>query len=204
MKQSEKVLMGITIVTVAGYLLYTAFGDSESPGSGGGFFGVPSAEVEQARRAYERTVASVAESPRIVRQFTQLAGEDAMRSLKGENTRDLTQSRPDLEFTSAVADWCREAGFPAPDVSKRIQDIRTRRGNQLVLDYQLVVVTINIREGDLTRISQLLKTFEQKGLIIQEVDLAAARDSNRLSAMIVVAKLVDYFYPTREQKQARS
>ncbi|MDK2971027.1 MAG: hypothetical protein PWP23_782 [Candidatus Sumerlaeota bacterium] len=207
MNKRERTLMlgSIAALAVFGYFQFSGSDDDIYVSEGGsGFFGVSREEVEMARENYESTVEVVVESPRTVQEFARLTGDDSLRSFKDkEEGAGSGNNRPDLEFQKDVADWCREVGFPSPDVSKKVEDIRTK-DNKLVMDYQLVIVTINIRDGDLPRIAQLLKVFEQRGLIIQELDMSAPNDSEELSAMIVVARLVDYFYPTRDQKRARS
>jgi hypothetical protein len=72
-----------------------------------------------------------------------------------------------------------------------------------VEDYQMVFAFIRIDEGDLPRLSNLLKDFERRGLIIRELELTGYRDSARVSASIGVGQIVETFFQDTPARRRR-
>lgn len=183
MQKREKILLGLSVAAVATYVAVTVVApppSEEDFGGGAADVGVVSAEALQAAQArFDRLERQIRSAPDIYREYYQLVGPEGSSTSEG--------ARADLEFQRAVAAMCENAGFPRPDISKDVERIRD------VDDYLLVLISVDLRDGDLTRVSELLKVFERSGLIIWSVDLAARRDSDQISAKITVGRLVENY-----------
>lgn len=183
MKRSEQLLLGFTVVAVVGYLVV------EFGGVGSLFEGGSGGNVAALRSDYDGMADTLAEAPDVYRDFAEIVGTETAAPTNPEMV-----SRPDLNFQNEVTKWCRDAGFGAPDVNKSVEDIPD------VDEYQMVLATVRIQDGDLARIAALLKTFESRGLILSEVQVRASRDSARLDSTITVGKLVETFSETRARR----
>lgn len=200
MNQREKILAALTgaaIVIGGGYMLIGG-GDQGATTTGGGV-SVSANDLERAQRDFESMIEQVRHAPEVRRQFLELVGQDTSHSLGAERFAQ----RPDLAFPTQVAEWAAQVGFRAPRIGNRTEDIHRPGTRDLIEQYQLIIVTVDIAEGDLPRIAELLKVFEQRGLIIQEVRMNGYLDSSRVSASITVARLVESFHETRERARLR-
>ena len=191
MKKSEMILGGVTAVVAIGFLAFQFGGLDEQFDEATLSFGASADEVVSLESQYYEMVDRLIDAPKIYRDFALLTGQEG--GLSGDAASD---ERPDLRFQEDVARWCVEAGFQQPSVSKSIEDIEG------VEDYQIVFMFIRIDDGDLQRLSNLLKDFERKGLIIREMELTGYRDSARVSANIGVGQLVEtFFYDTPARRR---
>lgn len=181
MNKREKIMAIATVAAVVGYL-----GIEMIPSGEAG----PTGDVESAQANYEQTIEDIITAPEVYVEFYQLVGTDTKMERENEEGYD-----PDLVFSEDITRWANQVGFPQPRFDTEVEDIRGP-DNEIVEDYQLLVMTLNIPEGDLSRIAQLLKTFESNGLIIQMVNLNARPDKKTLSADITVARLVQAFKNT--------
>jgi hypothetical protein len=178
MNKRERILMISTVVIIGGWI-GLSFVDLE--GSGPEVDGV-AVEAERARFTDMAEEVSNAES--IYRRYYDLVGPEAETG--GEASADAIQ-RPDLDFQRAVTSLCDKAGFPRPNIRTIVEEI------QDVDDYVLILVEVDLREGDLDRVSELMKSFDRNGLILTQLDLRASRDSPDLGAKITVGKLAERF-----------
>lgn len=185
MKRSEQMLLGVTAVAVVGYLVME-FGGLGAMFAGDGT-GVGNAAA--LRADYDDMAAQLAEAPDIYKDFADVVGTETTAPTSPE-----MKSRPDLFFQNEVTKLCRDVGFGQPDVNKSVEDIPD------VDEYQMVLATVRIQDGDLPRIASLLKNFESRGLILSEVQIRASRDSARLDSTITVGKLVETFSETRARR----
>lgn len=183
MKRSEQILLGTTAVAVVGYLAI------EFGGLGAVFESASGAGASASREDYDAVAEVLAGAPDVYEEFAEVVGSETSVPINPEMA-----SRPDLAFQNEVAKLCRDVGFGAPDVNKSVEDIPN------VDEYQMVLATVRIQDGDLARIASLLKGFESRGLILAEVQVRASRDSARLDSTITVGKLVETFSETRARR----
>jgi len=193
MKQSEMILGGLTGAAVVVFLAVQFGGLDEHLDNVTVSFGASADEVVTLENEYRQMVDRLLDAPKIYRDFALLTGQEG-----GLSEEMASEERPDLRFQENVARWCVEAGFQQPNVTKSIEDIDG------VEDYQIVFMFIRIDDGDLQRLSNLLKDFERRGLIIREVELNAYRDSARVSANIGVGQLVETFYHDTPARRRRA
>ncbi|MCB2154242.1 hypothetical protein KQI84_05100 [bacterium] len=187
MNQREKVLMIATIVAILVYVGWQFGGvsdlfDQTAP---------TSAEVEDLENEWNQRKSELIDAPRVTIEYRDMIGEE--REDVGPNGERL---RPDLRFQQEVASWARKHGFPSPNISKDIEDIRD------VEEYQLVLVTLDFREASFRQVADLMKEFDQRGLIFEEVELRSSRRAGTLGGRITVARLVEAFYQTRRRRLA--
>lgn len=183
MKRSEQILLGSTVVAVVGYLAV------EFGGVGALFDSASGSGASASREDYDAVAEVLAGAPDVYEDFAEIVGSETAAPVSPEMA-----SRPDLAFQNEVAKLCRDVGFGAPDVNKSVEDIPN------VDEYQMVLATVRIQDGDLARIASLLKGFESRGLILAEVQVRASRDSARLDSTITVGKLVETFQETRARR----
>lgn len=161
--------------------------------------GGSSSSVDVVREQYEATVENVREAPDIYREFYALVGKDFRPS---DERREGYAA--DLQFQDDVARWCQSVGFPRPRFSMTVEDIRGT-DNRIVMEYQLVVMTISLPRGEIERFAQLLKLFEENGLILQYVNFqSSGRRNEVLGIEITVARLVEAFKETTARRNLRS
>lgn len=177
MNARERILAIATVVVIGGYLLMSLLAGGEDSESS---FSVTSEDVENARLRYEELVATVAEAPEVMAEFVSLVG-------RGDPIVDNGPRRPDLDFQNEVAEWCKQIGMPTPDFQLDREDIKD------VADYEMIAVTTFIRDADMARVSRLLKLFELRGVIVQEVEVSNRLDSPSLDATIRAARIVPSF-----------
>ena len=201
MKKSEKVLAAITAIAVvygAFYYGTEMLGGGEEAG-GESLLGASADDVERARDDYDEKVQTIESAPDIYREFYELVGENTSRAETGEEGE---RTRADLEFQKDVAAYCASVGFNRPRINSDVEDIRDA-GGDIVTEYQLVIVDVSIDNGDVDRISRLLKVFDRSGLIIQDLRLESHSEGEEMRANIKVARLVEFFRMTRAQREAR-
>jgi len=174
MNQREKIMGIVTAAAIGGYLLFAVVGGDEDEAAGGS-----KGEVEVLVTEFNEMARRISDAEDIYRQFHELVGP--------EGAGGAEEGRPDLEFQRVVGAMCENAGFPKPQITKGVEEIKG------VDDYLLVLADVDIRDGDLMRIANLMRTFDQSGLIIRETDLRSYRDTERMSAQITVARLVPFF-----------
>lgn len=166
------------VVVVLAMQLLGGESDSDSAWS------VSADAVDAARAEYEELVASVAAAPQIMKQFVLLVGTaDSAEELAAADA----VVRYDLDFQNEVAEWCKQIGMPTPDFELEREEIKD------VDEYEMVAVTTFARDADLARVSRLLKTFELRGVIVQEVKISNRTDSPSLDATIRAARIVPKF-----------
>lgn len=185
MKKSEKILAGATAAVLVGYTAFLAIGGEE------GGVSVDGSTLEVQRDRFREMAEQVANAENIYREYFRLVG-----SQSASNPLDdpASTGRPDLDFQRLVAGLSERSGFPRPNISTTTQEIRD------VTDYVMVLVTVDIREGDLPRLAQLMKVFEQNGLIITEAELRGTRDRPDMSARITVGRLAPDFGGVRRRR----
>jgi hypothetical protein len=192
MKKSEMILGTVTGVAAVVFVAFQFGGLGERIDSMTSSSGASTDQVAQLEVEYTSMVDRLLDAPKIYRDFALLTGKEG--GLGEEMSAD---GRPDLVFQENVARWCVEAGFQQPNVTKSIEDIEG------VEDYQMVFAFIRIDEGDLPRLSNLLKDFERRGLIIRELELTGYRDSARVSASIGVGQIVETFFQDTPARRRR-
>jgi len=166
------------VVVVLAMQLMGGGDDSESA------FSVSSDAVEAAKAEYDGLVDDVSFAPQVMKQFVALVGRtESAEDLAADNS----VQRPDLDFQNEVAEWCKDIGMPTPNFELETEDIED------VDEYVMVAVTTDIDDADLTRVARLLKTFELRGVIVQEVEISNRLDSPSLDATIRAARIVPRF-----------
>ncbi len=183
----EKILAIATAAVVIGYVGIRLLGGGEASDS---VWSVSGEDVEFARIEYVDLVDQVGLAPDITRRFVELVGGS-----EGADAEVDDAARPDLDFQAEVAEWCINIGIPTPDFELEVEDIRD------VEDYQMIAVTTFIRGSDLGRIARLLKLFELRGLIVQEVEIQSRLDSTSTDATIRAARIVPRFQETRRRRR---
>ncbi|MGF1573311.1 MAG: hypothetical protein ACFCU1_09585 [Sumerlaeia bacterium] len=176
MKKSEKILAGITGVTVLIYALLTFTGGSES-------LAIGSAEIESLREDYQQRIEQIKLADTISQQYFDIVGQSSQvgEPIEGQ------PFRPDIDFLDEVQQWCADEGFKNPKFDSRTTEIRN------VDDYLLVNVTVRIDDAMLGNLAQLLKKFEANGLILKEVDLSSRTDRREVDSEIVIGKIVQNY-----------
>jgi len=202
MNQREKTLAMMTGAAAVGFIAWSLLGGGESDVAAGGTGRVSATDLDNAKQQYVEVIDQIRVAPDIRRQFLELVGQNTANTLGAED--GAQRERADIEFQNQVVEWAQTIGFSTPNVGAMTEDIyRPGGGREMIEQYQLVVVQISIRDGDLPRLAELLKVFEQRGLIIQRVRMDGQLDSRRVSAEITVARLVEAFFPTRERDRLR-
>ncbi|MEQ8820049.1 MAG: hypothetical protein RLY93_07365 [Sumerlaeia bacterium] len=175
MNQREKVLGIVTGVAILGYAAWHFGGAAVFDG-----LAVDGQALEAEQRRFEEDLDLILlEAPKIEREYLQIAGDV---------TADDEGLRPDLMFTNEVSTICKNFGFGAPQIATEIKNIED------VEDYQMVYIVTRGLDGNERGVVELLKEFDKRGYILDEVKLNARRDSDRVLAEITLGRLVSAFY----------
>lgn len=188
LKAREKGLMIATLIAIVVYGVWEfgGIGESFDEATDSG------SDVESLQAEFESKLNLIAAAPGVYREFNELVGSEEARPLD----EDGKPVRADLAFQGEIATMCQLLNFNNPDLKLDVEDIEG------VGDYQLALVTIQIREGTYPRIAELLKGLERRGLVIREADLKATIDSDNMSAKLTVGKIIEYTWETPARRRA--
>ncbi len=138
-------------------------------------FGAGGSEVAALEKRFENNLKALENMYRIEREFRRIgefpASEDG-------------QLRPELAFPQQVAQICRDLGFDFPPLQADTEEIEG------VEEYRLINVAVKT-EGTYQDTIELLKTFNDNGLIFRDVDLTGTRDRDILVARVTVARIIE-------------
>lgn len=177
MKKSEKILAGLTSVVLLGWLGITLLEGDETSSGGADV-------LESLQNEYQSRISQIELADTISEEYFELVGRgnDQTTRVEGE------KFRPDLDFQNQVTEWCTQFGFNNPGLEKETEEIKD------VDDYLLVSITVSIREGNYKNVAELIKRFETRGLIIQEVDISSRLDREGIDADITIGKIVENYF----------
>jgi len=188
MNPRERNLFMITVIAIGVYVIYSLAGGEDVAAEEYSAGDIATLESQNAA-----LVKNVEEAPRIYQQYSQLVGLGG-GSNAGAPGAGGEEVRADFVFHDEVDQWCRAAGFDNPRLEKAVTDIED------VDDYQLIEVTVRV-DGDLDRVSRLLKEFDKRGLIIRQVDISVSSRGERLTLIVRVARLVETFMMTKDRQR---
>jgi hypothetical protein len=189
MNKRERMLAIATATAIVVYMgwefggISEAFDDMTAEGS------TPAARID----LYEEEAELLNRAPKVNQEYQRLVGGSPLAEA---NSEGLT---PDLAASNDIAKWCQSVGFARPELQTSVADLPDTD------DFQIVMVTIQIKEGNYLKFAQLMKLLEQKGLILYDVELVAARDSTAMAARLTVGQPVRTFdYTTRKWRNRRA
>jgi len=131
-------------------------------------------DVGSLQTDFEENLAVLAKMPEVEREYLRIGdipGQAGDKNL-----------RPALAFQQEVSDICTNLGFQFPPIVAKVEEIKG------VEDYQLVKVELRT-EGTFQNTVNLLKEFENRGLIFRDVDLQSARDRDNITARLILARI---------------
>ena len=177
LKTREQVLLVLTIIVLVwgAWSLIGGMAPEESKWS------IAQQDVDLLESEYIDQVERIGDAPGTLREYIRLIGTDK------EEVEGVPEDRPDLLLQEQLAEWSAEFNMGSPQFEKDIEDIED------IDDYQMVAVTITIRDADMPRISALLKRAERRGLIIQELSLSSRLDSPSMDCTARLARIVPRF-----------
>ncbi len=169
MKTSEKVLMGITIVAVLGYVGWK-FGLEEMLSNSG----TSDSQLVAAKEEFEENREVLGMRPLIERKFVEVEQAPS-------NDRNI---RPELAFQEEVTDISRRHGFTVRSIKADKEEIEG------VDDYELINVEMRT-EGKFDQTARLLKAFNEVGMMIRELELDTAIDRDLVETQIIVSRITE-------------
>lgn len=173
LSKRERNILYVTVAVIAGtvlYLwgiepLYTAYVERES-------------ELESARATFQKNIELLQQAKSI---------EEGYRRIEAQFPKEEPGKDPEHSFSEDV-DAAAEALLPG---ERRIIEPVQHEEIKGVTEYEFLTLTLTIT-GDLPKIAQLLKGFDQKGFLIKSIVLTHSRgvDSPELQLQVTLARIV--------------
>lgn len=168
--QREKILLVITVIALVIFIAWN-FGLESMLTSGS----AGSSDVAQQERRFNQYLDDMEDILVIESEFARV-GEFP--------SSDDGELRPALAFTQQVSQMCRDLGFDFPSLRPQVEPIDG------IEEYELINVALKT-EGSWEDTVNLLKTFEQNGLIFRELNLRSTADRPIVVATMVVARIAE-------------
>ncbi|CAN5199066.1 hypothetical protein BH09SUM1_BH09SUM1_24340 [soil metagenome] len=169
MKPWERMLFGATVGAIVLYLAWS-FGIS-------GIFGALASGSSQVK-SLEKTFLSNLRSLENIYTVEKAYRNIAQAPVAGKDVS------PAIAFQNEVFDISQRMNFQFPTIHAQASEIKG------VEDYQLLSVTLQVK-GAFADIVKLLKAYDAAGLIFSELKLTVSRDSDQITANMVVARIAE-------------